>query len=66
MRRHYTNYFRGLPNFKEHRMKLVTERDPAPAPRAQGPRFPTLPSTIFNPTAMIRIGHIRHRLFTCR
>ena len=28
MRRHYTNYFRGLPNFKEHRMKLVTERDP--------------------------------------
>ena len=27
MRRHYTNYFRGLPNFKEHRMKLVTERD---------------------------------------
>ena len=28
MRRHYTNYFRGLPNFKEHRMKLVTEREP--------------------------------------
>ena len=28
MRRHYTNYFRGIPNFKEHRMKLVTERDP--------------------------------------
>ncbi len=24
MRRHYTNYFKGLPNFKEHRMKLVT------------------------------------------
>jgi nifR3 family TIM-barrel protein len=24
MRRHYTNYFRGLPNFKEYRMKLVT------------------------------------------
>ncbi len=28
MRRHYTNYFRGIANFKEHRMKLVTERDP--------------------------------------
>ncbi len=28
MRRHYTNYFKGLPNFKDHRMKLVTERDP--------------------------------------
>jgi tRNA-dihydrouridine synthase B len=24
MRRHYTNYFKGLPHFKEHRMKLVT------------------------------------------
>jgi tRNA-dihydrouridine synthase B len=24
MRRHYTNYFRGLPNFKPYRMKLVT------------------------------------------
>ncbi|ADQ17642.1 tRNA-U20-dihydrouridine synthase [Leadbetterella byssophila DSM 17132] len=23
MRRHYSNYFKGLPNFKEHRMKLV-------------------------------------------
>lgn len=23
-RRHYTNYFKGLPNFKEYRMKLVT------------------------------------------
>ena len=23
MRRHYTNYFKGLPHFKEHRMKLV-------------------------------------------
>lgn len=23
-RRHYTNYFRGMPHFKEHRMKLVT------------------------------------------
>ena len=24
MRRHYTNYFKGLANFKEHRLKLVT------------------------------------------
>jgi len=24
MRRHYSSYFRGLPNSKEHRMKLVT------------------------------------------
>jgi tRNA-dihydrouridine synthase B len=24
MRRHYTNYFRGIPHFKEFRMKLVT------------------------------------------
>jgi len=24
MRRHYTNYFKGLPNFKEYRNKLVT------------------------------------------
>ncbi|RKS00974.1 tRNA dihydrouridine synthase DusB [Flavobacterium sp. 102] len=24
MRRHYTNYFKGIPNFKEHRLKLVT------------------------------------------
>lgn len=23
-RRHYTNYFRGIPNFKEHRAKMVT------------------------------------------
>ena len=23
-RRHYTNYFRGIPHFKEYRMKLVT------------------------------------------
>lgn len=28
MRRHYTNYFKGLPDFKEHRLRLVTERDP--------------------------------------
>jgi len=25
MRRHYTNYFKGIPHFKEHRMKLVTQ-----------------------------------------
>jgi len=25
MRRHYSNYFKGLANFKEYRMKLVTE-----------------------------------------
>lgn len=24
MRAHYSNYFKGIPNFKEHRMKLVT------------------------------------------
>ena len=24
MRRHYTNYFRGIPNFKPYRMRLVT------------------------------------------
>ena len=24
MRRHYTNYFKGVSNFKEHRLKLVT------------------------------------------
>jgi len=28
MRRHYTNYFKGLPGIKEHRAKLVTELDP--------------------------------------
>lgn len=28
MRRHYTNYFRGLPNFKEYRIKLVQEENP--------------------------------------
>jgi nifR3 family TIM-barrel protein len=27
MRRHYTNYFKGIPNFKEHRQKLVTYND---------------------------------------
>jgi len=29
MRRHYNNYFKGIPHFKEHRMELVTELDPA-------------------------------------
>lgn len=29
MRRHYTNYFKGIPHFKEHRLNLVTEDDPA-------------------------------------
>lgn len=28
MRRHYPNYFKGIPNFKEWRIKLVTEDDP--------------------------------------
>lgn len=28
MRRHYTNYFKGIPHFKEHRTTLVTENDP--------------------------------------
>lgn len=28
MRRHYTNYLRGLPNIKEFRLKLVTMDDP--------------------------------------
>ncbi|MBR9921676.1 MAG: tRNA dihydrouridine synthase DusB [Bacteroidetes bacterium] len=28
MRRHYTNYFRGFPNIKPFRTKLVTEHDP--------------------------------------
>ena len=27
MRRHYANYFKGLPDFKEHRMKLVQSLD---------------------------------------
>ena len=27
MRRHYTNYFRGLPNIKQYRLKLVTTDD---------------------------------------
>ncbi|MEQ9187537.1 MAG: tRNA dihydrouridine synthase DusB [Cryomorphaceae bacterium] len=28
MRRHYANYFKGIPHFKETRMQLVTEMDP--------------------------------------
>jgi len=28
MRRHYTNYFRGFPNIKEYRKRLVTSDDP--------------------------------------
>jgi len=28
MRRHYGNYLRGLPNVKEVRLRLCTERDP--------------------------------------
>ncbi|MFN4235143.1 MAG: tRNA dihydrouridine synthase DusB [Bacteroidia bacterium] len=28
MRRHYTNYFKGVPHFKDFRMKLVTENNP--------------------------------------
>ncbi|SNR14316.1 tRNA dihydrouridine synthase DusB [Tenacibaculum jejuense] len=27
-RRHYTNYFKGIPHFKEYRLKLVTSDDP--------------------------------------
>jgi hypothetical protein len=27
MRRHLTNYFKGLPDFKQTRMKLVTSLD---------------------------------------
>ena len=26
-RRHYTNYFKGIPHFKEHRLKMVTSDD---------------------------------------
>ena len=29
MRRHYGNYFRGLPGIKPYRSKLVTELDPS-------------------------------------
>jgi tRNA-dihydrouridine synthase len=27
MRRHYANYFKGIPNFKETRKKLVTSEN---------------------------------------
>ncbi len=27
MRRHYTNYFKGIPHFKEYRLKMVTTTD---------------------------------------
>ena len=29
MRRHLSNYFKGLPHFKETRLKLLTSLDPA-------------------------------------
>lgn len=29
MRRHYTNYFKGIHGFKAHRQRMVTEDDPA-------------------------------------
>lgn len=29
MRRHYANYFKGIPHFKEYRMQLVTQDEPA-------------------------------------
>jgi nifR3 family TIM-barrel protein len=32
MRRHFSCYFKGLPEFKETRLKLVTENDPAQIP----------------------------------
>jgi len=27
MRRHYTNYLKGMPNIKEYRLKLVTLKE---------------------------------------
>ena len=27
MKLHYTNYFKGIPHFKEYRMKMVTSDD---------------------------------------
>ncbi len=39
MRRHYTNYFKGLPNFKEDRTELVTTMEPE-AVRAKLENFP--------------------------
>ena len=29
MRRHLSNYFKGLPDFKELRMRMVTTLDPS-------------------------------------
>ena len=28
-RRHYTNYFKGIPHFKEYRTRMVTSNDSA-------------------------------------
>jgi tRNA-dihydrouridine synthase len=28
-RRHYTNYFKGIPHFKDYRLQMVTSDDPA-------------------------------------
>ena len=27
MKRHYSNYFKGIPHFKDYRKKLVTSND---------------------------------------
>ena len=29
LRQHLSNYFKGLPDFKDFRIRLVTEKDPA-------------------------------------
>ncbi len=29
IRKHYTNYFRGIPHFKDHRIKLVSSENPS-------------------------------------
>ena len=36
MRRHYTNYFKGIPNFKDDRMELVTLMEPEAITGNQG------------------------------
>jgi tRNA-dihydrouridine synthase B len=28
MKRHYTNYFKGIPHFKDYRIKMVTSDNP--------------------------------------
>jgi tRNA-dihydrouridine synthase len=28
MKRHYTNYFKGIPHFKNYRIKMVTSDNP--------------------------------------